>query len=148
MEKEQWEKSGFPRKEIYLYLSFLVLTKKINVKQFAILNAHLIKNIVSKYILRDLKIKWPNDLLYKREKICGILQEVIQIDKKSFLIVGVGLNTNFSPNEINFSSTSIKHITKKKVSNTKLLSKIKKEYEDFLEDAKDLTYSEVKKKYT
>ena len=38
-----------------------------------------------------------NDLLLNNEKICGILQEVINFKEKNFLIVGIGLNTNIVP---------------------------------------------------
>lgn len=40
-------------------------------------------------------IKWPNDLLIKELKICGILMEVgAQVDRLDYAVVGVGLNAN------------------------------------------------------
>ena len=62
-------------------------------KDFALINPLIIKNILSKYSKFNVKIKWPNDLLIKRKKVCGILQEFIKIDEKSFLIIGIGINT-------------------------------------------------------
>lgn len=41
----------------------------------------------------DTQIKWPNDLLYKNRKICGILVE--QRDRK--IIVGIGINMASAP---------------------------------------------------
>ncbi len=42
-----------------------------------------------------LKIKWPNDLMYKDKKLCGILIEnTIQGNSISHSIVGIGLNVN------------------------------------------------------
>lgn len=43
----------------------------------------------------DVKIKWPNDILVSKKKICGILIEnSIQGDSINQSIVGVGLNVN------------------------------------------------------
>ena len=50
------------------------------------------RKITSKLTDKNIKIKWPNDLLLNNEKICGILQEVINFKEKNFLIVGIGLN--------------------------------------------------------
>ncbi len=42
-----------------------------------------------------LKIKWPNDILSEKNKICGILIEnVIKNNKLSSCIIGIGLNVN------------------------------------------------------
>ena len=72
------------------------------------------RKITSKLTDKNIKIKWPNDLLLNNEKICGILQEVINFKEKNFLIVGIGLNTNIVPKNKSFSSTSIKNILGKK----------------------------------
>jgi BirA family biotin operon repressor/biotin-[acetyl-CoA-carboxylase] ligase len=41
------------------------------------------------------KIKWPNDLLLKGKKICGILTELdAEMDMINYSIVGVGINVN------------------------------------------------------
>lgn len=43
----------------------------------------------------DLKIKWPNDLLYRDQKLCGILVEnLLQGSKWKHAVVGIGLNVN------------------------------------------------------
>ena len=39
----------------------------------------------------EIKIKWPNDLLIDKKKVCGILQELIYHKEKSFLVIGVGI---------------------------------------------------------
>ena len=51
MEEVELEKNGFLKKEIFLFLYFFKLDqKKINFKQFAILNAFLLKKVISKKI--------------------------------------------------------------------------------------------------
>ena len=77
---------------LFFTIFFELNQKKINFKHFAILNAYLIRRIISKEFKSKIKIKWPNDLLFSKKKICGILQETITYGKKKFLIVGMGKN--------------------------------------------------------
>jgi BirA family biotin operon repressor/biotin-[acetyl-CoA-carboxylase] ligase len=43
-------------------------------------------------------IKWPNDLLIRGLKICGILMEVgAQVDRLDYAVVGLGINANNDP---------------------------------------------------
>ena len=132
---------------LFISLFFKHDQKKINFKQFAILNAFLIKKVVSKIIKKKIKIKWPNDLLLGRKKFCGILQEVIKFDKFDFLIVGIGLNTNIAPQNKSFKSTSLKNILNKKINNQKILEKIVIAYEAFLKEKNKLSFSDLKRKY-
>jgi len=132
---------------IFISFFFEINQKKINFKQYAILNASILKNFISKLIKKKIRIKWPNDLIYNKDKICGILQEVISINKKDFLIVGIGLNTNNIPKNKSFPSSSLKNIIKKDLDNKIVIQKIKKEYEEFLTDTKKYSYLALKKKY-
>jgi len=109
------------------------------------LNAYLLKRILSKQYLSKIKINWPNDLVFAKNKICGILQETITQEKNIFLIVGIGINTNFYPNNKGFSSTSLKNITDKHIDNNKLLNIIKQSYEKFLTTPLTYSYSELKR---
>ena len=52
---------------LFFSLFFKFDKRKINFKQFAILNAFLLKKIISKIILKKIKIKWPNDLLFEKK---------------------------------------------------------------------------------
>ena len=132
---------------IFLSLFFKFNQRKINFKQFAILNAFLIKKVISKTISTNVTIKWPNDLLFNKKKFCGILQEVIKFDNFDYLIVGIGLNTNIDPQNKGFKSTSLKNILKKKINNQKVLNNIVVAYERFLEEKNRLSFSDLKRKY-
>jgi len=60
---------------------------------------------------KDLKIKWPNDLYYKNQKIGGILIEnVLQSSRIETAIIGIGLNVNQS-DFTNPHATSLRNIT-------------------------------------
>jgi len=131
---------------LFISIFFEIDQKRINFKQFAILNAFLLRKLLSKFISKKVKIKWPNDLLYKKEKISGILQEVITYNQKNYLIVGIGVNTNIVPKNKSFSSTSLKNIIDRKIDNKKILKNIKNNYEKFLIEIKKLSYKKLKKK--
>ena len=132
---------------LFITLYFEFDQKKINFKQFAVLNALLLKKVISKIISKKIKIKWPNDLLFNKYKFCGILQEVIKFDNLDYLIVGIGLNTNIVPQNKSFKSTSLKNILNKKIDNKKILKKIVIAYEKFLGEKNALSFSDLKMKY-
>ena len=73
---KQWiSKKG----NLFISIFFKINEKKINFKQYALLNAYLVKKIITKYTTKNIRIKWPNDLFFNRKKISGILQEIINL---------------------------------------------------------------------
>ena len=137
-----------PKGNLFISIFFEMNQKNINFKHFAILNAYLLRKVLSKYFSKKIIIKWPNDLLHNKKKICGILQEVVNYKEKKFLIVGIGINTNFNPRNKGFLSTSLKKIMNKDINNNKVLKNIKKMYEKFLTKAKNYSYLKLKKIYS
>ena len=97
--------------------------------EFSLINPLIIKKTISKYSRFKVKIKWPNDLLIKSRKVCGILQELITLDKKSFLIIGIGINTLKSPRNKKFKSISLLECSDKVINNYQILKNLKKHYE-------------------
>lgn len=53
-------------------------------------------NTLTQFIpTEDIKIKWPNDILWGNKKLCGILIEIIaESNGNAQVIVGIGLNVN------------------------------------------------------
>ena len=131
---------------LFISIFFEINQQKINFSQYALLNAYLFKNIITKFIKKKIEIKWPNDLLIKKEKICGILQEVVNFNDKTFLIIGVGINTNNSPAIKNYKTTSLSSILKKKIDNNKMLKEIQKDYGKFIHQTKKYSFREIKNK--
>ena len=105
---------------LFLSIFFDIRKKKIDFKKFAILNAYLLKNILAKKFSNKIKIKWPNDLLFEKKKICGILQETIKKFDQNFLIVGIGLNLAKNPIIKNYKTTNLFELVKKKIPKKKL----------------------------
>ena len=100
-----------------------------NFKEFSILNPLILKKFLSGYTNLSIKIKKPNDLLINNKKVCGILQETLKIEKKLFLIIGVGVNTIISPKSKNIKAISLKESGKKIIYNQDILLNLKKQYE-------------------
>ncbi len=97
--------------------------------EFSIINPLIIKKILNKYSKFEVKVKWPNDLLIKSKKVCGILQELIKLENRSFLIIGIGINTIKSPNDKKFKSISLLECSDKTINNYQILKHLKKNYE-------------------
>ena len=109
---------------------FFELKKNMpNSKEFSVLNPLILKKLLSKYTNLNIKIKKPNDLLINNNKVCGILQETLKIEKKLFLVIGVGVNTIISPKSENIKAISLKESSKAMIKNLDILENLKGEYE-------------------
>jgi BirA family transcriptional regulator, biotin operon repressor / biotin---[acetyl-CoA-carboxylase] ligase len=58
-------------------------------------------------------IKWPNDILARERKLCGILAETVETDLGRACIVGIGINLSERafPEELRDTATSIEALT-------------------------------------
>lgn len=91
------------------------------------------------------KIKWPNDIIVEKKKVCGILTEMsAQVDYINYVVVGVGINVNQKdfPEEIKEKATSLALSGGEEVKRSLLIARIlegfEKNYRIFLE-TKDLS---------
>ena len=108
---------------------FFKINNKISIKTITDKNLSILKNIISIYIKKNIKIKLPNDILIEKKKICGILQEIIYQNEYRYLIVGVGINIINSPNIPNYPTTYLNNYSKKKVNKIEMLNNIKLYFE-------------------
>ncbi|MBF0122984.1 MAG: biotin--[acetyl-CoA-carboxylase] ligase [Candidatus Omnitrophica bacterium] len=70
-------------------------------------------------------IKWPNDLLVKDKKLCGILTEMrAETDRIEFVIIGIGLNVNSTPRQLVPEAVSLKQVLGHSVSRVILLQEV------------------------
>jgi BirA family biotin operon repressor/biotin-[acetyl-CoA-carboxylase] ligase len=71
-------------------------------------------------------IKWPNDIMLKGKKVCGILIEnEVKGGRVNFAVIGIGINVNLNPldfPEIADIATSLSHEAGQKISNVELAS--------------------------
>jgi len=82
-----------------LFISFFHELKNINMSLSALtkINCLLVKKVLEKYYKKKIIFKKPNDLLINKNKISGILQEIISKSDNKYLIVGIGINLIKSP---------------------------------------------------
>ena len=117
-------------------------------EEFSTINPIIIFNVVKKFCKKkDISLKLPNDILVNKKKICGILQEVITLNDKRFLIIGIGLNIISSPNlNKKYLATNILYETKTKPKIKEITKQITYAYENFFLNLKSYDFSSFKKK--
>lgn len=86
------------------------------------------------------QIKWPNDIVVDGKKVCGILTEMsADMDRIYYVIIGIGINVNTQefPEEIQKTATSLSLEIKETVSRRLIIAKsmkyMEKNYETFME---------------
>ena len=105
---------------------------KLSISTITKLNCLLIKKLISKYTNKKIFYKKPNDLLIEKKKICGILQEIILMQNKKYLITGIGININKSPYIKNCPTTNLKELTNKHIKINEIEKLLKKIFENNL----------------
>lgn len=95
------------------------------------------------------ELKWPNDVLIKGKKVCGILAEMeAETDVVKFVNVGIGINANTAVSQHEKRATSLKEELGKEVSRKEFLNSVLKEINrqqvlltkgDLLEEWRDLS---------
>ena len=80
-------------------------------------------------------IKYPNDILVNNQKIAGILNEVIAVNRERYCVLGIGLNINneLFPQNIP-SSISMKNLLFEKKSKTTVLKRLLSYFNSFLQE--------------
>jgi len=77
-------------------------------------------------------IRWPNDLLVNRKKVCGILTEMnAELDRLHAVVLGIGINVNHTqmPAELRAIASSLRMEAHRPVSRVQLLVAVLRELE-------------------
>ena len=107
-----------------------------------------IVNVLNKYKLPKLAIKWPNDILSSNKKMCGLLIEnVMQKDEIKSSIIGIGLNVNQVNFPVNFNVTSILKETKKETNIDEFLNELLAELKIQISYIIDASKNNLKENY-
>ena len=115
---------------LFVSLFYVQNNLYLTLKQLTKINSFLVKKLLAKYYKKKIDFKKPNDLLIKKKKICGILQETIDKLDKKYLIVGIGINLIKSPNINNYPTTNLYDLIKKKISKKKVEMDLKQIFEN------------------
>ena len=116
--------------------------------QFSTINPVIVSELIKSFCDQNkIRIKFPNDIFLNGKKICGILQEIISINRKDFLIVGIGINISSNPSiKKKYKATNIYYESKIKTNSKEIANLLIKSYEFFFLNLKSFNYSNFKKK--
>ena len=116
--------------------------------EFTIINPVIISSVMENFCeKKNISFKWPNDVFLNGKKICGILQELITLNSKKFLIIGIGINIVSNPNiNAKYETTNIFLETRKIPSIKEIINQIIFSYEKFFLNLNSYNYNNFKKK--
>ena len=117
-----------------LFVSFFHELKNLNISLNSLteINCLLVKKILNRYYKKNITFKKPNDLLINKKKISGMLQEIISISDKKFLIIGIGVNLVKSPKIKDYPATSLFELTNNYINKSKFENQLKEIFEKHL----------------
>ena len=96
----------------------------------------------------DVGIKWPNDILIGKKKVCGILTEVnATMDKVNYLVVGIGIDMNVDvplfPSDLQKGATSLKNELNTEINGALLVQKFLFNFENIYKEFKSGKFPEI-----
>ena len=116
--------------------------------EFSIINSVIISDIIKSLCSKqNISFKLPNDVFVNGRKICGILQELMTLNQKQFLIIGMGVNIISNPDiNVSYQTTNILSETKTKPKIIEIINLIISSYEKFFGNLYLYNYINFKKK--
>ena len=82
-------------------------------RYLSMLSALTVIEALEHFAVKDLMIKWPNDVYVRDRKICGILLEGVSREHLECVIIGIGVNVNqkvFTDDYLNEPTSVIREI--------------------------------------
>ena len=105
-----------------------------NASMLTLVAALAVSAAISKQTGRPAGIKWPNDIVMNRRKVCGILTELsAQFDYVNHIVIGIGINVHndFFPEEISQMATSLYLETKEHFNRAALIEEVWEQFEHY-----------------
>src|SRR4030065_2927864 len=122
-----------------LAMSLILKPSLDNLPQLVMIASLAVVRTIKKVAGLETQIKWPNDVLIKGKKVCGILIEnEVKGDRVNFAIIGIGINVNFDPlafPEIEEIATSLSYELGAEISKVELISTLLFELEQLYLEA-------------
>ncbi len=94
----------------------------------------------------NIRIKWPNDLIFESKKLCGILTE--STEKYAVIGIGINLNTQSFSKDIAHKATSLKLITNITYDSFEVSKLVAQKVVEVLEETKGVLTLCVLKEYS
>lgn len=122
-----------------LSMSLILKPSLDNLPQLIMIASLAVVRAIKEVAGLETQIKWPNDVLIKGKKVCGILIEnEVKGDKVDFAIIGIGINVNLNPSafpEISEIATSLSHELGKEIPKAKFTTTLLFELEQLYLEA-------------
>jgi BirA family biotin operon repressor/biotin-[acetyl-CoA-carboxylase] ligase len=105
------------------------------VARLALMLGVVVARVLNAYGLRC-RLKWPNDVLVRGRKVCGILTEIdAEMDRVNYVVAGIGINVNNEvrdfPAEFRHAATTMKAELGREVARAPLLRHLLEELEEY-----------------
>ena len=135
------------KKGVNVFFTLLIRPKiePKNLSGITLLAAMSVADAVKEVCGVKTMIKWPNDIVLEKKKICGILTEMSsEMNYVNYAVIGIGININDDeiPDEIRENASSIYLETGKKTNRNKLTAKVVEKFDGYYKrflETKDLT---------
>jgi BirA family biotin operon repressor/biotin-[acetyl-CoA-carboxylase] ligase len=131
-------------KGIYFSLILRPDLPMVQVPMLTFLAAAVVAEALAQETGIDAQVKWPNDILVKGKKICGILAEARPAREKGkaeYAVIGIGINVNHTeedfPVDCLAAATSVRLETGNKIFRARLLQRILQTMEYWYEEFKE-----------
>ena len=116
---------------IYMSVIFRPDAEADEIPAITLIAASAIARSLKKVCGIDVGVKWPNDILLKDKKLCGILTEIkAQPDSVDFLVLGIGMNVNTPVDKLPPGAASLKEHIGEPVCRVELVKQILTDLED------------------
>ncbi|MFP3012979.1 MAG: biotin--[acetyl-CoA-carboxylase] ligase [Rickettsia sp.] len=94
-----------------------------------------------------IQLKWPNDVLVNGRKIAGILLESVKVENNYYLIIGIGINITYHPDNIDQPTTSLISENLPPIEPQALLEKLIENFEKYYQIWHNNGFSFIRKKW-
>lgn len=121
-----------------IYMSILLRpdTKPDQAPMLTLVMAQSVAEAIRHVTGEEALIKWPNDIVLNKKKICGMLTEMsTEIQWINYVVIGVGINVNTEefPQELTGTATSLYLEKGQKVKRSLLIAEIMNRFEHYYE---------------
>lgn len=111
------------------YISCILRPDRSNISLLPLLAGLAVRDAIFKELGLQIKLKWPNDLVWEKRKLGGILCESGFFGNKAhYSVLGIGLNISHRsedfPEEIRASAISLKLMTERDIDKKALLGRL------------------------
>ncbi|KQT22070.1 biotin--protein ligase [Chryseobacterium sp. Leaf404] len=79
-------------KNLAYSLAVKVTSVKVSDFLFNYYTAVTVRGFIAKLTDKEVKIKWPNDIIVDYKKVCGILIEKRKFNQQQYFVLGIGIN--------------------------------------------------------